>query len=47
MVLSDVSFKAKAGQYISILGRVGSGKTTLLDSIAGQVDLCNGFILKK
>ncbi|KAA0236543.1 MAG: ATP-binding cassette domain-containing protein [Actinobacteria bacterium] len=34
-VLSDVSFTAKEGEAIAVLGRNGSGKTTLLRTLAG------------
>ncbi|KAJ8308063.1 hypothetical protein KUTeg_012937 [Tegillarca granosa] len=37
-VLDKVSFSAKSGQMLAILGSSGSGKTSLLDVIAGRND---------
>ena len=35
MALSDVSFRAAAGEIIALLGRNGVGKTTLVSIVAG------------
>ncbi|WP_298532056.1 ABC transporter ATP-binding protein [uncultured Algibacter sp.] len=43
-VLSNVSFKAKKGENIAIIGESGSGKSTLLKVIYGEYDLDNGQI---
>ena len=37
-ILSDVSFSAKPGETIGILGETGSGKTTLVNLIARFYD---------
>ncbi len=42
--LKDISFKAKAGEFISIVGPSGSGKTTLLRIIAGLQETGSGQI---
>lgn len=43
-VLKSVSFDAKAGEHISIIGESGSGKTTLLKLLYGVYDLEQGYI---
>lgn len=42
--LSNVSFSAKKGEFISIIGSSGSGKSTLLRSINKLVDISSGEI---
>jgi len=43
-VLSNVSFTAKAGDYIGLVGPNGSGKSTLIRSILGFLKPASGFI---
>lgn len=44
-VLTDISFKVKAGETLAIIGGTGSGKTTLLNLIARYYDASVGKIL--
>ena len=46
LVLNDVSFKIKQGEFLSILGASGCGKTTLLKIIIGIEEASDGVILK-
>lgn len=41
-VLKDISFSAKQGENIAIIGESGSGKSTLLKLLYGEYDLDNG-----
>lgn len=43
-ILSDVSFSASAGEFLSILGVSGSGKSTLLKCLSGLSDFSKGDI---
>ncbi|MCQ2230053.1 MAG: ABC transporter ATP-binding protein [Bacteroidales bacterium] len=43
-VLHDVSFSARSGEVVSIVGRNGSGKSTLLKAISGDLALCSGRV---
>ena len=43
-VLQDVSFTAKPGQTVAILGETGSGKTTLVHLIPRFYDVCGGSV---
>ena len=43
-VLKDISFSAKAGDFIGIIGENASGKSTLLRAIAGIYDIDEGTI---
>lgn len=38
-VLNGVDFKASAGEYIYIIGKVGSGKSSLLRTIYGELEI--------
>lgn len=44
-VLSHVSFEAKAGQTIALLGATGSGKTTIINLIPRFYDVSEGSVL--
>ena len=46
IVLNDISFTVKAGEFLSILGPSGCGKTTLLKILIGIEKANSGFILK-
>ncbi len=44
MVLNEVSFKAKTGEIIALLGENGAGKSTLLRIISGFLDPAKGEV---
>lgn len=44
-VLKDLSFEAKQGEYLCLLGRSGCGKSTLLSLIAGLISPDGGLCL--
>ena len=44
-VLSDISFKATAGQTLAIIGGTGSGKSTILNLINREYDVTEGSVL--
>lgn len=44
-ILKDVSFTAKAGETIALVGPTGAGKTTIINLIARQYDIQEGAIL--
>lgn len=46
-VLKDISFQAKAGEYIAVIGESGSGKSTLLKVLRGEYDLNKGHVFWK
>ena len=46
LVLNEVSFKVKPGEFLSILGPSGCGKTTLLKILIGIETPSDGTILK-
>lgn len=46
-ILSDISFSAKEGEHLSIIGESGSGKSTLLKLLYGTYDLNEGEIFWK
>ena len=43
-VLTDISFSAKAGQTVAIIGGTGSGKTTLLNILCRNMDVTEGSV---
>lgn len=45
LVLKNISFKAKAGETIAIMGPTGSGKTTIIQLLARFYDAQSGEIL--
>ena len=47
LVLKNISFQAKKGEHISIIGESGSGKSTLLKLLYGEYDLKKGEMLWK
>ena len=44
-IVSDVSFKAKAGETVAIIGATGCGKSTLVNLISRLYDVSEGEIL--
>ncbi len=45
VVLRDVSFSIKAGQFVAIVGQSGAGKSTLVDLILGMHEPSSGQIM--
>ncbi len=43
-VLTDISFSAKAGQTVAIIGGTGSGKSTLLNLLCRNIDVVEGCV---
>jgi iron complex transport system ATP-binding protein len=41
-VISDVSFEAKGGEFVALLGANGSGKSTLIKTICGLLPVIKG-----
>ena len=44
VVLKDINFSIKHGQFVAIVGRSGAGKSTLVDLILGMYEPINGKI---
>ncbi|MBT8260165.1 MAG: ABC transporter ATP-binding protein [Flavobacteriaceae bacterium] len=44
LVLKNISFQAKKGEHISIIGESGSGKSTLLKLLYGEIDVLEGVV---
>lgn len=44
-VLSNVSLKLSAGEFLAVVGKSGSGKSTLVDALLGLVIPHSGFVL--
>ena len=44
IVLKEISFSIKAGQFVAIVGQSGAGKSTLVDLILGMYEPTNGCI---
>ena len=45
-VLHNVDFKAGAGEFIYIIGKVGSGKSSLLRTVYGELDIDSAYTAK-
>ena len=45
LVLNNVSFQVRKGEFLSIVGPTGCGKTTFLNSLVGIYDITAGQIL--
>lgn len=45
MIFSNLNFKIKKGEFVSILGKSGCGKTTLANILAGYIKPISGEIL--
>ena len=45
LVLKDINFEVKAGQFIGLIGPNGSGKSTMIRAISGFLPPQKGFIL--
>jgi energy-coupling factor transport system ATP-binding protein len=45
VVLNDISFSIKQGQYVALMGHNGSGKSTLAKLLAGLLELKKGSIV--
>ncbi|MCR4655992.1 MAG: ABC transporter ATP-binding protein/permease [Lachnospiraceae bacterium] len=43
-VLTDISFSAKAGETVAIIGGTGSGKSTLLNMLCRNMDVSEGSV---
>jgi ATP-binding cassette subfamily C protein len=44
IVLKEVNFSIKAGQFVAIVGQSGSGKSTLVDLLLGMYEPTGGYI---
>lgn len=44
LVLNDISFDVKNGEFLCIVGPTGCGKTTFLNSLTGLYDITSGSI---
>lgn len=43
LVLSDVDFSVRRGEFVYLIGKVGSGKSTLLKTLYAEVPLAEGM----
>ncbi len=44
LILDDINFSVKKGEFIGFIGSTGSGKSTLLDVLMGLLNATSGFI---
>ena len=44
VVLKNLNFQLKQGEFVSIIGASGSGKTTLLKLLSGLIEPSSGYI---
>ena len=44
IVLEEISFAIKAGQFVAIVGQSGAGKSTLVDLLLGMYEPTSGYI---
>ena len=42
LVLSDVTFDIRKGEFVYLLGKVGSGKTSIIRSVTGEIPIRKG-----
>lgn len=42
IILEDVSFSIKEGEFVYLLGKVGSGKTSIIRSLIGDIPIAKG-----
>lgn len=45
IVFDDLSFEAKPGDFITVIGSNGAGKSTFLNTLSGEVELDSGEII--
>lgn len=42
LVLSEINFEVKSGEFVYLIGKTGSGKSSLLKTLYGELPLTNG-----
>ncbi len=42
LVLSEINFEVKTGEFVYLIGKTGSGKSSLLKTLYGELPLTNG-----
>lgn len=42
LVLQNITFRLKSGEFCYLVGKVGSGKSSLMKSMYAEVPICNG-----
>lgn len=42
LILTDVNFSVKAGDFVFVIGRVGSGKSSVIKTIIGEIPVSRG-----
>ncbi len=45
VIIGDLSFEARPGEFLSVVGPSGCGKTTLLNAVDGLMPIVGGKIL--